>query len=60
MFCGGSKLKVKLKKEKMTSGNSFKELGFENWLALNQGKTIELKSIPDIAKKYLEKVKEKK
>ena len=51
-------MKVKLKKgEKLSSNQSYQGLETEGWTALNQGKTVELDSMPSICKNQLEIVK---
>ena len=40
-------MKVKLKKdEKLSSSNNYCNLAYEDWVALNQGKSVELSEIP--------------
>jgi len=34
--------------------DSYKDLGRENWEALNRGESVELKEVPKLAKEYLE------
>ena len=51
-------MKVKLKKnEKLSANQSYQGLTMEVWIALNQGKTVELGSMPLICKNQLEIVK---
>tara|TARA_Y100001963_G_scaffold155443_1_gene246598 strand:+ start:310 stop:489 length:180 start_codon:yes stop_codon:yes gene_type:complete len=35
--------------------DSYKDLGRDNWEALNRGETVDLDEVPKIAKEYLEK-----
>ena len=54
-------MKIKLKKgEKLSSNQSYQGLDMEVWTALNQGKVVEIDSMPEICKSQLEKVKESK
>tara|TARA_R110002012_G_scaffold80587_1_gene204364 strand:+ start:620 stop:796 length:177 start_codon:yes stop_codon:yes gene_type:complete len=46
-------------KEFIPQWDSYKGLGRENWEALNNGKTVELDSVPKKAEKYLEKISAK-
>ena len=40
-------MKIKLKKgEKLSSNNNYCNLPYEKWVALNQGKSIELEMLP--------------
>ena len=40
-------MKVKLKKgEKLSSNNNYCNLSHSNWVALNQGKSVELEVLP--------------
>lgn len=40
-------MKVKLKKgEKLSSNNNYCNLPYEKWVALNQGKSVELDMLP--------------
>ena len=51
-------MKIKLKKgEKLSSNNNYCNLDMDNWIALNQGKEVELKDIPRLIKKQVEEVK---
>ena len=51
-------MKVKLKKdEKISSNMNYMGLGYDNWVALNQGKEIELDAVPDKIKDQIEKNK---
>ena len=50
-------MKVKLKEgEKLTSNYSYCYLDNKDWTALNQGKEVELDSIPNIIKNQVEVV----
>ena len=54
-------MKVKLKKdEKLSSNNNYCNLVYKDWVALNQGKSIELSTIPNVIKDKIEIKKEKK
>ena len=53
-------MKYKLKDKKMDRWDSFKGLGFKIWEKLNNGGTVELKEVPKLARKYLEKIKKEK
>lgn len=48
--------KVK-KGEKLSSNQSYQGLDMEVWTALNQGKVVEIDSMPKICKSQLEEVK---
>ena len=51
-------MKVKLKKdEKLSSNNNYCNLAYEDWVALNQGKSVELSEIP---KQIKDKIESKK
>lgn len=51
-------MKVKLKKdEQLSSNNNYCNLAYEDWVALNQGKSVELSSVPDIIKDKIESKK---
>ena len=50
-------MKYKLKDKPMDRWDSFKGLGHNNWETLNAGKSVELKKVPEAAKKYLKKEK---
>lgn len=51
-------MKVKLKEgEKLSSNQDFCRLRLEDWTALNQGKQIDLITVPDLIKDKIEKVK---
>ena len=51
-------MKIKLKKgEKLSSNKSYQGLDMEVWTALNQGKVVEIDSMPEICKSQLEEVK---
>jgi len=46
---------IKKKKDCMIpSSNSYKGLSFENWEALNDGKTVNIEKVPADAKPYLD------
>ena len=48
-------MKVKLKKgEKLSSNNNFCNLKYDDWVALNQGKSVELDIVPEQIKSKLE------
>ena len=48
-------MKVKLKKgEKLSSNMNYCGLEFDDWIALNQGKQVEMDSIPDKIKEQVE------
>jgi len=48
-------MKVKLKSgEKLSSNNSYQGLTMEQWTSLNQGKEIEVSSMPERCKDQLE------
>jgi len=48
-------MKVKLKKgEQLSSNNNYCNLKYDNWVALNQGKSVELDSVPKEAQSQLE------
>ena len=54
-------MKIKLKKdEKISSNMNYMGLGYDNWVALNQGKEIELDAVPDKIKDQIEKDSVKK
>jgi hypothetical protein len=51
-------MKVKLKKdEQLSSNNNYCNLAYEDWVSLNQGKSVELSEIPDIIKDKIESKK---
>ena len=51
-------MKVKLKKdEKLSSNQNYCGLDLDDWIALNQGKQVELDIIPDRIKEQVEEVK---
>ena len=51
-------MKVKLKKgEQLSSNYNFCNLHYDNWVALNQGKEVELDSIPKQIEDKIEKLK---
>tara|TARA_R100001594_G_scaffold114931_1_gene149740 strand:- start:179 stop:352 length:174 start_codon:yes stop_codon:yes gene_type:complete len=48
-------MKVKLKKdEKLSSNNNYCDLAYKDWVALNQGKSVELSEIPNQIKDKIE------
>ena len=50
-------MKVKLKKgEHLSSMDNYSGLSHDNWLALEQGKTVELKEVNKFIKDKIEKV----
>ena len=50
-------MKVKLKKgEKLSSNMNYCGLEHDDWIALNQGKRVEMASIPDKIKEQVEEV----
>ena len=51
-------MKVKLKNgEKLSSMNNYCGLDLDSWTALNQGKVVELKVVPELIKEQVEEVK---
>ena len=51
-------MKIKLKKdEKLSSNQNYCGLDLDDWIALNQGKQVELDIIPDRIKEQVEEVK---
>lgn len=51
-------MKVKLKKdEKLSSNSNYCDLAYEDWVALNQGKSVELSEIPNQIKDKIESKK---
>ena len=51
-------MKIKLKKdEKLSSNQNYCGLNLDDWIALNQGKQVELDIIPDRIKEQVEEVK---
>lgn len=53
-------MKVKLKKKKSLScSSSHQGLKYEDWLSLNNGKSVEVDSIPSLLKDSVEVVKSK-
>ncbi len=52
-------MKVKAK-SRIPRSDSFKGLNTEDWEALNAGKEVELKAIPEAAKEYLSSSYQKK
>ena len=54
-------MKVKLKEGKRLSSNYiFCNLDYDDWISLNQGKSVELSSVPSLIKDKLESNKESK
>jgi hypothetical protein len=51
------KVKLKNKKNLLSSKNSHCELSYDNWFNLNNGKTVELNAIPKLIKEQLTEVK---
>ena len=50
-------MKVKLKKdEKLSSNMNYCGLDLDDWIALNQGKQVELNVVPDKIKEQVEEV----
>ena len=48
-------MKVKLKQgEKLSSNYNFCNLNHSDWVALNQGKSVELDTVPELIKKQIE------
>ncbi len=45
--------------EKLSSNQNYQGLTMDQWTALNQGKSVELESVPELCKNKLEQVKEK-
>tara|TARA_Y100001963_G_scaffold77773_1_gene107784 strand:- start:157 stop:387 length:231 start_codon:yes stop_codon:yes gene_type:complete len=53
----GGLMKIKLKNgEKLSSMNNYCELDYDSWVALNQGKTVELSEVPELIKEKIEEV----
>lgn len=51
-------MKIKLKNgEKLSSNQNFCGLDHSDWIALNQGKVVELDVVPRLIKKQVEEVK---
>ena len=51
-------MKVKLKKgEKLSSNQNFCNLNHPDWIALNQGKSVELATVPKLIKEQVEEIK---
>jgi hypothetical protein len=51
-------MKVKLKAgQKLSSMNNYCELHYDSWVALNQGKEVELDVVPENIKEKVEEVK---
>ena len=51
-------MKVKLKKdEKLSSNQNYCGLDLDDWIALNQGKQVELDIVPKLIKEQVEEVK---
>jgi|TARA_R100001594_G_scaffold75479_1_gene110249 hypothetical protein len=54
-------MKVKLKKgEQLSSNNNFCNLNYDDWASLNNGKSVELSSVPSFIEDKLESNKESK
>ena len=54
-------MKVKLKEGKRLSSNyNFCNLDYDDWISLNQGKSVELSSVPSFIEDKLESNKESK
>ena len=54
-------MKIKLKEgEKLSSNMNYCGLELDDWIALNQGKQVEMDSIPDKIKEQVEGVSAKK
>jgi predicted DNA-binding antitoxin AbrB/MazE fold protein len=57
----GGRMKVKLKEgEKISSMNNFCGLDYEDWVALNQGKEVDLVEIPKSISKQVNNSSSKK
>lgn len=52
-------MKVKNKNLPIEPDNNYYGFDYEQWNELHRGKTVEIAKIPDVAKEYVEKVKEK-
>ncbi len=51
-------MKIKLKNgEKLSSNQNFCNLNHKDWIALNQGKQVELDVVPELIKEKVEEVK---
>ena len=51
-------MKIKLKKdEKLSSNQNYCGLDLDDWIALNQGKQVELDIVPKLIKEQVEEVK---
>jgi len=51
-------MKIKLKKdEKLSSNQNYCGLDLDDWIALNQGKQVELDIVPKLIKEKVEEVK---
>ena len=51
-------MKIKLKKdEKLSSNMNYCGLNLDDWIALNQGKQVELDIVPKLIKEQVEEVK---
>jgi len=51
-------MKIKLKKdEKLSSNQNYCGLNLDDWIALNQGKQVELDIVPKLIKEKVEEVK---
>ena len=54
-------MKVKLKKgEQLSSNFNYCNLKYEDWVSLNQGKSVELGSVPSMIEDKIESKKESK
>ena len=54
-------MKVKLKKgEQLSSNFNYCNLKYDEWVSLNQGKSVELSSVPSLIEDKLESNKESK
>ena len=54
----GGLMKIKLKNgEKLSSMNNYCGLDYDSWIALNQGKQVELSVVPEGIKDNIEEVK---
>tara|TARA_Y100001951_G_scaffold99044_1_gene100552 strand:+ start:36 stop:209 length:174 start_codon:yes stop_codon:yes gene_type:complete len=54
-------MKVKLKKgERLSSNHNYCNLDYDDWVSLNQGKSVELSSVPSLVEDKLESNKESK
>jgi len=54
-------MKIKLKKgEKLPSNYNYCNLPYDKWVALNQGKTVELDMVPNQLNEKIDKLNSKK